>query len=109
MSASMTDKPEAPVGRSPFVPLALLALTLTALLASQTWSLAVERATLATAQENQQPQVEQATKMRAALDKLVATTRSFANEGSPAAQAVVNELAKRGVTINPAAAASAPK
>ncbi len=103
------DKPVAPAGRSPFVPLALLSLTLTAWLAFQTWSLATERGILATAYENQQPQIDQATKMRAALDKLVTTTRRLAGEGSAAAQAVVDELARRGVTINPGSAASAPK
>jgi hypothetical protein len=104
------DKPAAPAGRSPFVPLALLSLALTAWLAFQTWNLATERSILATAYTNQQPQIDQATKMRAALDTLAATTRRLAGEGSAAAQAVVDELGRRGVTINPGAGgASAPK
>jgi len=37
------------------------------------------------------------------------TTQRLAGEGSVSARTVVDELAKRGVTINPTGAASAPK
>ncbi|HSW08493.1 hypothetical protein [Aquabacterium sp.] len=94
---------------SPFIPVALLALGFIAWLGFQTWNLAGERSQLGLAHATQQPQIDQANKLRAALDTLAVTTQRLAGEGSVAARAVVDELGKRGVTINPAGAASAPR
>ncbi len=93
----------------PFIPVALLALAFIAWLGFQTWNLSAERSQLSLAHATQQPQIDQANKLRAALDTLAVTTQRLAGEGSAAARVVVDELGKRGVTINPAGAASAPK
>jgi len=95
--------------RSPFLPCALLAASFVAWLAFQTWNLVGERSQLALAYAAQHVQIERADKLRVALDTLAMTTQRLAGEGSAAARVVVDELGKRGVTINPAAAASAAK
>lgn len=94
---------------NPFLPVALLALGFIAWLGFQTWNLAGERSQLALAHATQQPQIDQANKLRAALETLAVTTQRLAGEGSVAARTVVDELAKRGVTINSAGSASAPR
>jgi hypothetical protein len=96
-------------GRSPFLPMALLATALVVGLAFQTWSLVAERSQLALANATQEPPTVQARKLRAALDTLAVSTQRLAAEGSVSARTVVEELARRGVTINPAGAASSPK
>jgi len=95
--------------RSPFVPLACLAAAFVLWLVFQTWNLVNERSQLALAYISQDVSTEQAKKVRSALDALAVMTQRLASEGSPAARTVVDELAKRGVTINPPGAASAPK
>jgi len=104
---TLTDSPARL--HDPFIPVALLALGFIAWLGFQTWNLVGERSQLGLAHAAQQPQVDQAIKLRAALDTLAVTTQRLAGEGSAAARTVVDELGKRGVTINPAGAASAPK
>jgi hypothetical protein len=96
-------------GRSPFLPCALLATAFVVWLAFQTWSLLGERSQLSLAHATQESPTAQAKNLRAALDTLAVTTQRLAGEGSVSARTVVDELAKRGVTINPAGAASAPK
>jgi hypothetical protein len=104
----MVDTPHADAAvRSPFVPCTLLALAFVVWLAFQAWALVGERSQLALARAAQEAPTEKAKKMRAALDTLALTTQRLAGEGSAAARAVVDELAKRGVTIYPAGAASA--
>ena len=95
--------------RSPFVPCALLATAFVAGLAFQTWNLVGERSRLSLAHASQVAPTEQARKLRVALDTLATTTQRLAGEGSAAARTVVDEPVKRGVTISPAGAASAPK
>jgi len=95
--------------RSPFLPCTLLATAFVVWLAFQTWNLVGERSQLSLAYASQEPSTEQARKLRAALDTLAVTTQRLAGEGSVSARTVVDELAKRGVTINPTGAASAAK
>ena len=107
MTDTQIDSPARP--HSPFIPVALLPLGFIAWLGYQTWNLAGERSQLELAHATQQPQIDQANKLRAALDTLAVTTQRLAGEGSVAARRVVDELGMRGVTITPAGGASAPK
>ena len=77
----------------------------------QTTVLVGERSTLSTLRANQTATIEQSIKLRAQLDAIAAKTQVLANAGNPGAKAVVEELKKRGVTIDPnanKAAALAP-
>jgi hypothetical protein len=96
--------------RSPFVPLLLLALTLTGWLAFQTVQLQREKSSLDTAYASQDKNVQESKKLRDALDTLARDTALLADKGNPSARLLVDELRKRGVTINPTASPpAAPK
>lgn len=62
--------------------------------------LQLEKATLTTLRTNQQELVQQAEKVRSTLDRLALETQKLADAGNPSARIVVDELRKRGVTIN---------
>jgi len=54
--------------------------------------------------------IQQATNLRAQLDSIARRTLELAQAGNPGAAVIVEELAKRGVTIKPdAPAAAAPR
>ena len=83
-----------------FMPLLLLAVAIVGWFAFQTYNLATERSQLAGIKANQESQVAAAAKVRSALDTLAASTQRLANQGNANAQVIVDELRKRGVTIN---------
>ncbi len=89
------------IARDPFLP---LLLTLAALVICggfqglQLWS---ERANLKSLEERQAAQVRQAQQARSAVDAFAADTARLAAAGNANAQLLVEELKKRGVTINP--------
>lgn len=85
---------------SPFIPALLLASALVLWFAFQTFQLSSERTQLAVIKGNQAAQVEAAAKIRSALDSLAASTQRLATSGNANAQLIVQELQKRGVTIN---------
>lgn len=87
----------------PFVPLLLGGLALAATLGLQVGSLMQDRQALQTAHASQQQVVDNATKLRASLDALAADTQRMADAGNANARLLVEELKKRGVTINPSA------
>jgi hypothetical protein len=95
---------------SPFVPVLLSALALLGWLGFQTWQLYGERQALQAGYASQQQTVENSSKLRASLDALAADTQRMADGGNPNAKLLVDELKKRGITINtsPAAAPSVP-
>ena len=97
---------------SPFVPLLLGALALLGWLGFQTQQLLNERQALQAAYVSQQQTVDNSGKLRASLDALAADTQRMADSGNPNARLLVDELRKRGITINPAGntppAATAP-
>ena len=98
----MSGAPEArPRGAQPFVPMLLLALAVVAWLAAQTWAQWADREQLAAAAAAIEPQAQNATKLRASLDAVATQTAKLAAEGNPTARVIVEELRKRGVTINP--------
>lgn len=103
----------APAGRranahSTFLPLLLLSLALSGWLGFQGWQLFTERQQLQKFAAGQEAQVENANRLRASLDRLALATRQLAAEGNPNARLLVDELQRRGVTINPAKASVTP-
>jgi hypothetical protein len=93
---------------SPFWPMLLLALALLGFFGFQTAQLWRERGQLEQALTALQPQVEAASRSRSAIDRLALNTNRMAEQGNANARAIVEELRRRGVTINPDAPAAAP-
>jgi hypothetical protein len=93
--------------RSAFLPLLILTLALAVWTGYQTYQLARERDTLAALKANQAAPIEQARKVRQTLDRLASETQRLADGGNANARLVVEELRKRGVTINRPATAPA--
>lgn len=91
-------------GASAFVPVLLLALALVAWLGFQAFQQLSERQQLAQLQASLDLQEQAATKVRASLDAVASATARLATNGNPTARVLVEELRKRGVTINPSAA-----
>ena len=94
--------------RSAFVPLLLGGLAVLGWLGFQAQQLYAERQALQAAYASQQQTVDNSAKLRASLDTLAADTQRLADAGNPNARALVDELKKRGVTINPASTPAAP-
>ena len=109
---SHMQMPSVAASRSVFAPLLLGGLAVLGWLGFQTWQFYVERQALQGAYASQQQTVDSSAKLRASLDTLAADTQRLADSGNPNARTLVDELKKRGVTINsantpPANAASA--
>jgi hypothetical protein len=90
-------------GYSPFLPLLILTLAGVAWSAFQCYQLVSEKTALTTVFGNQSRQVEEAGKLRGAIDNLARETAALAAKGNPSAKLIVDELARRGITINPTA------
>ena len=93
---------------SVFVPALLIALAVVAWFAFQTVQLVREWRQLGLAQSTLQPQEQNAIKLRASLDAVATSTAKLATEGNANARVIVEELRKRGITINPPGAAKPP-
>ena len=91
--------------RSVFAPLALIAGAFVVWLGFQTVQLWMERQQIALAQAGLEIQEQNATKLRASLDAVATSTAKLAADGNSIARTIVEELRKRGVTINPTGAA----
>ncbi len=87
-------------GRSPFVPLLLLACAFAVWTIFQTVQLSRERDALNTTRTGQDATIEQAQKMRAQLDSIARGTAQLAQQGNPNASLIIEELRKRGITVN---------
>lgn len=99
-----------PGQHSAFVPLVLGGVALLGSMAFQSYQLLGDRQALQAAHAGQQQTVDNAGKLRASLDALAADTQRMADAGNTSARLLVEELKKRGVTINAAAAgAAAPR
>ena len=99
----MNDQP-----RGSFVPILLVALTVLGWMGFQTSQLVNERSNLDNARASQVQPLEQSQKLRAALDSVASNTQRLADSGNASAKLLVDELKKRGITINPNATASSP-
>lgn len=93
----------------PFVPILLLALAFLGWLLFQSTQLWNERTNLRNAWASQAQVVDNAAKMRAQLDGIASGAARLAQQGNPNAKLLVEELARRGVTINAPASAPAPQ
>ena len=88
---------------SPFLPLLLLVIAGVAWPFFQCYQLINEKQALATVFSNQNRPFEDSTKLRNSLDAIARDTALLASKGNPSAKLIVDELARRGVTINPTA------
>ena len=93
---------------SPFLPLLLLVLAGVAWPTFQCYQLINEKQALATVHTNQNKPFEDSGKLRNSLDAIARDTALLASKGNPSAKLIVDELARRGVTINPSATPPAP-
>ena len=91
----------APARSSVFVPVLLMALAIVGWLAFQGAQLLRERQQLNELQTGLASQADAATTLRASLDAVATATAKLASEGNESARVIVEELRKRGVTINP--------
>ena len=97
--------------RSPFIPALLLGLAVLGWMTFQTTQMVAGRNNLTAAIAAQEPQMEQSKKVRAALESIVTRTARVARAGNANATVIVEELRKRGISVNPDApppAAPAP-
>ena len=89
------------VSRSPAVPLGILAVAMLVWAASIAWNLVSEQSRLEQARASQETLVQNSQKLRASLEVLASETAKLAAQGNPGARLLIDELRKRGVTINP--------
>ena len=94
--------------RSVFVPVFLMALALSVWFAFQTVQLVREHQQLDLLRTSLRPQEEASTKLRASLDQVATATAKLAAQGNANAQAIVEQLRSRGITINPSKATTPP-
>ena len=86
--------------RSPFIPALLLALAVIGWTTYQTFQLVTGRTNLTAGIAAQAPQMEQSQKVRAALESIATRTANLARTGNANATVIVEELRKRGISIN---------
>jgi hypothetical protein len=86
---------------SPFVPLLILLIAIAAWFGFQGYTLWNERNALAASQSSQERALEGARKVRITLDTLARETALLADKGNANARLIVDELKRRGVTIDP--------
>ena len=84
----------------------LLTVALVLLTGFQTFQLGRDRAALHRLRAGQEPTVQQAVTLRAQLDSIARRTLELAQKGNSGAASIVEELAKRGVTIKPEGASA---
>ena len=95
-------------GYSAFVPILLMVIAALLWSVFQWRQLSIEQENLQRTGAAQQQQVEQAKKLRVQLDSISSGMQKLADSGNATAKIVVEELRKRGVTINPNVATAAP-
>ena len=93
---------------SPFVPLLVLALAFGGWAVFQTVMLIREANALTTLRAGQEQQMQNAAKLRQELDSVARDTAKLADNGNASARLVVDELRRRGITINPQSPPSQP-
>ncbi len=106
-----SSEPASPQERpGPWLAITLVTLAVVPWFAFQTYQLARERSSLQSVKAAQEPTIEQAQKLRAQLDAISSKTLELAQQGNSGAALIVEQLAKRGVTIkpNPATGPEAP-
>jgi hypothetical protein len=86
---------------SPWLAVTLITLAMVAWFAFQTYQLEREWGALQSVRAAQEPTIEQAKKLRLQLDVISQKTLELAQKGNSGAAQIVEELARRGMTINP--------
>jgi hypothetical protein len=113
MGAWAREESERSMGTQPRLRLsptvALLTIALLASAGFQTFQLVRERSVLLRVKAGQEAPLQQAMKVRAQLDSIAKRTLELAQQGNAGAATLLEELAKRGVTINPSAPAAPTK
>ncbi|MBI3827633.1 MAG: hypothetical protein HY294_16705 [Candidatus Rokubacteria bacterium] len=94
--------------RQPWVAVAILSLSLLAWLGFQSVQLARERHNLRAALVSQEPTIQQAQRVRAQVDAVLKDLVGLAQRGNPGAASIVEQLARRGITITPGSGAVGP-
>ena len=97
-AATVVAPPVAAV--NPLPALLVLAVALLLWVAYQAYALLAERENLMAGSAQMAPQVEAATKVRASIDSIAAGVKRLSEGGNTNARIIVDELARRGVTIN---------
>ena len=87
--------------RGPFLPLLLLVIAVATWFGYQGFALWNERNALALSHSAQERALESARKFRLTLDSLARETALLADRGNANARLIVDELKRRGVTIDP--------
>lgn len=87
--------------RSVFWPLLIFGVATASWSGFQAYQLVQEHDALKKLHANQEALVQNSIKLRAQLDGIAADTQRLADAGNANAQLIVNELRRRGVTINP--------
>jgi hypothetical protein len=103
------DAPRPPIGAWPAI--ACLVLAMLIWFGYQAWNLQREYGQLRVIHAGQEGPLEQARKRQAQLETIARRVYTLAQAGNPGATLIVQELARRGVTISPdapPAAAPAP-
>lgn len=95
-------------GRTPFVPVLLMALAIVTWFGAQLFDAYQQRLSLLASHQSQQHTVDNASKLRQLLDALAADTQRMADGGNTNAALLVTELRKRGITISVPGAGTAP-
>lgn len=93
--------------QNPFLPILLLAVAVVSWSGFQTTQLVIERSKLREAISSQEAQMDQSGKLRERLQSLAGRVAKLARDGNANATIVVEELRKRGITLQDGASAAA--
>ena len=85
----------------PFLPLLILAVAVAIWFGFQSYEMWKERDALATAFTAQDKPLAESQKLRDSLDTIAREVAQLADKGNPSAKLVVDELRRRGITIDP--------
>jgi hypothetical protein len=92
----------------PFVPVFILAVAVAGWFGFQSYEMWKERDALAAASVAQEKPLAEAQKLRDSLDTIAREVALLADKGNPNAKLVVDELRRRGITIDPNAPPTTP-
>ena len=105
MSADEPGSLPEQVRSDPWTAVALLTIAVVAWLSFQTVQQIRERTALQNVRTAQEAAIERAQKIRAQFDTITKKTLELAQQGNAGAALIVDELARRGVTITPSSSA----
>ena len=83
------------------LPIILVVVSLFVLMAFETGQAIHDRGALADLRRSQEPTVQEAIKLRQQLELLASKTAQLASEGDEGAKAVVDQMKRQGVNLNP--------